>query len=183
MNGQCDIEIEAAQRSDAPFVAWTVLTALDINPDGRDDMVRCCADDQSMYSWRNALLAKVEGVTVGCIISYDGADYVRMREYTWSRLWGDSSIDEIRGVALETEAGEYYLDSLAVVPECRGCNIGRALIEGAMQMAGVRGYNRFGLIADINKPHLLDYYKSIGFREFDEIIFFGHTYKRLKCRK
>jgi ribosomal protein S18 acetylase RimI-like enzyme len=200
------IDITPAEPEDAPFVAWTVLTALDIDPEGRDDITRCCSDPRSMYSWRHALIARAGGRPVGCIISYDGADYVAMREYTWSRYWSGFSLEEIRRVALETYPGEYYLDSLAILPEYRGRRveevyvhtgsgaadvsheapqyrghrIGEALIREAMAQASHRGYSDYALIADIAKPNLQAYYKSIGFTEQEEILFFNHRYKRMK---
>lgn len=176
-----NISIEKATVNDAPFVAWTVFTALDMSVD--DDMsqiTRCCADNNTIYSWRRALLAKVDGKTVGCLIAYDGADYLTQRQYTWSMIWDDFDADLVKNIAIETVPGEYYLDSMAILPEYRGHNIGKSLMFEAIKKGRLAGFTRFGLIVDINKPHLYQYYRTLGFENTGHIQFFSHRYNTLR---
>jgi ribosomal protein S18 acetylase RimI-like enzyme len=176
------VNIDPGRIVDAPFVAWTVLTALDIDSDDMQSVIDCCVDVHSMYSWNKALIAKVNGKCVGCIISYDGAEYSRLRNYTWAKMWNSFDSNYVNNIAHETYPGEYYLDSIAVIPQYRGVNIGKMLILEAIRIGAEQGHTRFGLIVDVKKPHLYDYYKSLGFNRIGSMEFFGHTYHRMQLK-
>lgn len=177
-----NISIENATVDDAAFVAWTVLTALDMSTDDMCAVEKCCADKSTIYSWRRALLAKVDGKVVGCLIAYPGEDYVQQRERTWAMLWGDFDADYVKNIAYETAPREYYLDSMAILSEYRGHDIGKSLMFEAIKAGRMKGYKQFGLIVDVKKPHLFDYYQSIDFERVGDIQFFGHLYYKL-CLK
>lgn len=174
-----NVTLRNATAGDTPLVAWTVLTALDMDASDLEWVMESCADHRSMYSWNKAIIATVDGVPAGCIVSYPGDDYESLRQYTWARLWGDVDEEFIRNTPAETGPGEYYLDSLAIKEEYRGHNIGKQLMEAAMAHGRELGYNRFGLLVDINKPRLQDYYASLGFSKSHQVLFFGHTYWKM----
>lgn len=181
-----DIKIREARPDDAPFVAWAVLTALDLDESALDRFSRSCADEKSLYSWKNALIAEADGKPAGCIVAYPGDVYDTARRYTWPRIWADGSSatgrkhPDIDSIEPETQPGEFYLDTLAVIPAFRGAGIGRLLIGSAMRRGRDAGYRRFSLIADIHKSGLLNYYAQIGFSTVGEIDFFGHRYYRMQ---
>ena len=99
--------------------------------------------DDSQYSWRNAFVAVDEEATegnveyapvAGAIVGYNGADLRRLRrrfqEEALRQLGMDySQMDD------ETEAGEFYLDSLAIYPEYRRRGIARQLLQRASEHA------------------------------------------------
>lgn len=132
-----------------------------------------------MYSWNKSIIAYVEGKPIGVIISYPGDSYDSLRKYIWPRLWGDIDKETIEKTDVEAYPGEYYLDSMAILPEYRGYSIGKSLIEAAIEQGRSLGYDKFTLLVDCNKPKLKAYYESIGFNEIGEMIFFGHRYKRM----
>lgn len=173
------ISVRPATREDVRLVAWTVLTALDMPDDDIIRMMESCADDRSMYSWKNSLIATADGSPVGCLISYRGDDYDYMRQYTWRRLWGHEYDETIAATPPEAEAGEYYLDSLAIDPAWRGRNIGKRLMLAAIERGKALGYQRFSLLVSLNKPRLLEYYRSLGFKIVSQVAFFGHQYHKM----
>jgi ribosomal protein S18 acetylase RimI-like enzyme len=175
-----DVEIRNATVEDAKFVAWTVLTALDMDDDGVEAVMRSCKDEMSLYSWRHARIATVNGCAVGCLISYEGTQYMQLRDLTWSQIWG--AIDEQYLSSIEAEAypGEFYLDSMAILPEYRGYNIGKWLLLDGLERGKERRCQAVTLIVSVEKPHLCEYYKEVGFHEYGQMEFFGHCYKRLK---
>ena len=63
-----NIEIRDAKKQDVEIVAWTVLTALDMETNEIDKFIRSCLEEDSIYSWRNSIVATVDGKTVGCFI-------------------------------------------------------------------------------------------------------------------
>ncbi|MDE6023739.1 MAG: GNAT family N-acetyltransferase [Muribaculaceae bacterium] len=174
-----EITIRRATEDDSETVARTVLTALDMDTSNMEWVKQSCGDPQSMYSWNKSLIAEADGKPIGCIISYKGDDYQTIREYTWSRLWKDLDPETIKNTAIETYPGEYYLDSLAINPEYRGNGLGKDLMLAAIDYGKTLGYEKFSLIVALEKPHLKDYYATLGFVEENEVDFFGHRYKRM----
>ena len=80
------MRIRPATIEDAPFVAWTVLIAVGIeNPDNNliDSVTGMCRRTGVLYSCQNSMVAEQDGKVVGCLISYDGADYQSMRTETF----------------------------------------------------------------------------------------------------
>lgn len=175
-----NITIKKATQEDAPFIAWTVLTALDMNTENLNKTIESCRDSKSLYSWKNSIIAYNNQHPIGCIISYPGDNYKEMRDYTWHQLWGKEHCDKIENVALETKKGEYYIDSFAILPEYRGGKIGLLLLKAAIHQGQKLGYTKFALIADNLKDNLIKYYQNIGFTPQEEISFFGHNYRRME---
>lgn len=174
-----DITVHKASPKDIKTVAWTVLTALDMDTHDLEWVKESCADELSMYSWNKSIVAVVDGKPVGAIISYPGDDYNALRQYTWKRLWNDIDSDTIIKTEVEAHPGEYYLDSMAIQPEYRGLSIGKSLIEAAIDQGKSLGYKKFTLLVDCNKPRLKAYYESLGFQKNGEMTFLGHRYKRM----
>ena len=48
-----NIEIRDAKIEDVEIVAWTVLTALDMETDEMKKFIDSCSDESTMYSWKN----------------------------------------------------------------------------------------------------------------------------------
>lgn len=171
-----NILLRAADEGDVELVARTVLRALDMDTRDLEWMKKSSADELSMYSWNKSIVACIDGKPVGAIVSYPGDDYDSLRHYTWPRLWNVKDTKEIDEMQPEALPGEYYLDSLAVLPDYRGHGIGKLLIEAAMLHGRKLGYKRFSLLVNVGKPRLKAYYESLGFKEQEDILFFGHKY-------
>ncbi len=84
--------------------------------------------------------------------------------------------------------GEFYLDSMAILPEFRGKayeyagstdRIGHILMLDGIEEGRSKGFSRISLIVDKAKPRLKIYYSALGFRPDGEILFFGHLYDRM----
>ena len=84
--------------------------------------------------------------------------------------------------------GEFYLDSMAILPEFRGKayeyagstdRIGHLLMLDGIEQGRRKGFPRISLIVDKAKPRLKSYYSALGFRPDGEILFFGHLYDRM----
>ena len=75
-------------------------------------------------------------------------------------------------------AGEYYLDSLAIIPEFRGHGLWRLLFDDAVETAKGKGFHRVTLICDESYPKLAQLYTSYGFVPENTILFFETL-----CRK
>lgn len=159
-----------------------MISAMGIQWDDMALIESVCADPDTLYSWTRARVLTVDGEAAGALISYPGADYERLRVRTWEWIWGrDAAAPE--GYEPETYAGEYYLDSLAVRPEHRGCGYARRLLLDGVSKGHALGFgDHITLIADTENPALISYYESAGFCPLSRMLFFGHDYTRMCIR-
>ncbi|MDD7455329.1 MAG: GNAT family N-acetyltransferase [Bacteroidales bacterium] len=173
--------IRNAVPSDAEFIAWTLMTALGTELGDLDRALPMCQAEDSLYSWKHARIAVTEdGTIAGCLISYPGEVYERLRDRTLKRFLGNV-VDKMVRQKFESETfpGEYYLDSLAVKPECRRHGIARLLMKDGIAKGCALGFRRITLIAKSASPALLAYYGSMDFVAEDRMTFFGEDYTRM----
>ena len=183
------ITVRAATREDAQTIARVVAMAIGdesalLNYCGEEYLAvltAVAASDSTQYAWSRALVAEVNGIVAGGIVGYDGAQLRELREGTFSII--RKQIGRIPTIADETEAGEYYLDSLAIFPEFRGIGAAHALIEEFCHQAFTNGHHRVGLIVDQENPEAERLYSSLGFMRVGIRTFLGHTMWHLqRCR-
>ncbi len=167
-----------------------------------EGMTEICRREDTLYSWKNTLVACVEvgregcsdasdcemgiqdscsgnaSMVVGSLTSYDGADYLAMRELTFGIArekfgWEPPLMDD------ETQAGEWYMDSLAVHPSFRGRGLAQLLFSQAFEVAEALGFTQASLIALASADRLVSFYESLGFRPEGHLNCFGHDYLRM----
>lgn len=163
--------IRDATPSDAPFLAKCVMAGLHIydfeSEIPKDEkkfqlLTECEQRGDLLYTYRNSRVAEVDGISVGSILSYPGEFYKELRRRTFSELLSDFATLDTDSEQ-ETGPGEYYLDSMAVLPSYRGRGIGRALMQDSIQHGISLGYHKITLLVDSEIPHLINLYSSIGF--------------------
>lgn len=187
--GTPKIIVRQARSEDAVVIARAVAMAI-----GDEGALRnYCGDDylvvlteiarreNTQYSWKCALVTEVEGVVAGAIVGYDGALLGELREGTYVVI--QERIGRTPTIPDETEAGEFYLDSVGVLPEFRGLGIGRALVGALAEKAFAEGHKQVGLIVDFGNPQAEKLYASLGFERVGTKLFFGHKMWHLQKRK
>lgn len=182
------ITIRDAVAADAPFIArcvWAAIEMLHIEDDVPDEMrevfnylVDICLMDDTLYSYRNAAVAEVNGCVVGALVAYDGARYAAMRKTTFDLVEKNMGV-KLEHNVMETGEGEFYLDSLAVMPQFRGLNIGKMLMQNRMELARGLGIGKVSILVDKDKPRLQAYYESLGLALAEEIFVFNSWYNKL----
>lgn len=134
--------------------------------------------ENSQYSYRNTLVAMDGDKVIGISVSYDGARLHELRrafiEAAKKYIGKDHS-----GMDDETQAGELYLDSLAILPEYRRQGIARKLLKGTKERANRLGLPCVGLLVDKDNPIGEALYTSIGFRYINDNQWGGHPMKHL----
>jgi len=192
------IEIREANRNQAAEIARLIMMAMTDEcclhfcgeghglDDFREMMTQLVARDDSQYSWRNTLVAMLtdgnqpsEGAKViGIATAYDGAKLHELRrafiESAKQYLDADHS-----GIDDETQAGELYLDSLAVLPEFRRQGVASQLLEATAQRARQMGIPQVGLLVDKGNPAGERLYLSCGFHYENDSMWGGHPMKHL----
>ena len=175
-----EIVVREATREDADIIARAVAMAIGdrealcdyCGEDYLSVLTEVAAEDVSQYSWRCAYVAELNGVVAGAIVGYDGAMLAQLREGTFDVL--RKRIGCVPQIADETEVGEYYLDSVGVLPEFRGLGVGRELIAVFCEKVFAKGYDCVGLIVDYDNAQAEKLYFSLGFRRVGTRQFFGH---------
>ncbi len=145
-------------------------------------MTRLVERDNTQYSYRNALVATdSQGTVTGICVSYDGALLRRLRapfiEAAKTDFGRDFSMMED-----ETQAGELYIDSLAVKPENRGQGIASALLRATIDKARQMGLPATGLLVDCGNPNAERLYRSLGFEYANDATWGGHPMKHMQVR-
>lgn len=183
-----DLLLHDATPVDAQFIARVVLAGIDmvdiVEPVSKDyqpilhHLVDICQMEDTLYSYRHTRIAEVGGRTIGALIGYDGGRYVEMRAKTFGLIQQTSGLNLSKN-AMETGEGEFYLDSMAILPEYRGRKIGLKLMRDRMDWAIQRGFKVITLLVDKDKPQLQRYYESLGFEFSEEIFVFGAWYNKM----
>lgn len=181
------LQFRPATPTDASFIARHVLEALHwemyqmpLAPHKQaawQELTPICQQPDVLYSYRHATIAELDGQPCGVLVAYDGASYHALRLHTFSQLSHFRGTD-INSMADESQAGEWYIDTLAVVPEMRGRGIGRELLQQAITTATERQLQAT-LLVDPDNPKALHLYQSLGFCKRGEIFAFGQIYWRM----
>ena len=176
------ITIRRATKVDARFIAENVLRALHI--DEADDshiehLAGISRRDDTLYSWRNSTIALYDGVPAGLMVAYDGARYRRMRDITFPmiRIYVG---DDYESKDDETCAGEFYLDSLSVLPEFQRRGIASALIQEMFRLRDEAGIPHATILVDPENETAYSLYTKNGFRKNGQVTVFNTTYDRLE---
>ena len=196
--GKCaEVSIRDAREDDAEFLAQVILAAAHLSDMGADtansdsagtaaatsagDLTTICRRTDTLYSWRNARIACACGKRAGAMVSYPGDIYVAARSITFPLLPGLTQA-QIDATDIETLPGEWYLDSLAVLPEFRRAGLGKMLVTDAIELGRNAGYAQFTLLAEKSSTHLVEYYTRLGFSIESSKLYLGNAYWRMVRR-
>lgn len=170
-----DIVVRPARREDAEAVAEAVCMAVgyDTTNPLYPVFLELARREVAQYSYLNALIAEVDGEVAGAIVGYDGARLEELRAPIYPLL--EEHLGSAPHIEDETEAGEYYLDSLGVRSAFRGMGVGSMLINAACDKAYSEGHERVGLIVDYDNPNAERLYTSLGFERVGTKLFLGHN--------
>lgn len=184
------IEIKDARKEQSASIARLIMMAMTDDcclhfcgvGHGLDDFRRMMTSlverEDSQYSYKNTLVAMDDEKVVGVAVSYDGARLHELRqafiEAAKEQIGKDHS-----GMDDETQAGELYFDSLAVLPEYRRQGIARKLLRATKEKADQMGLPCLGLLVDKGNPAGESLYASVGFRYVNDSYWGGHPMKHL----
>ena len=184
------VEIQEATKNQAAEIASLIMMAMTDDcclyfcgkgyglEDFRQMMTMLVEREDSQYSYKNTLVAMDASKVVGISVSYDGGRLHELR-----RAFIEAAKEQIgkdhSGMDDETQAGELYLDSLAVLPEYRHQGIARILIRATKERANSMGLPCVGLLVDKANTSGEAFYSSVGFRYVNDSMWGGHPMKHL----
>ena len=148
---------EAARIADLIIMAMTEECCLHFCGPGHDIrdfrrvMTSLVARPDTQYSYNNTLVATIEDNIVGICVSYDGGMLHSLRQPFIEAAKQEWGMDH-SAIPDETQAGELYLDSLAVDPAYRGRGIARLLLEASVEESKRMNLPSTGLLVDVGNP-------------------------------
>ncbi len=184
------IEIKNARKEQSAEIARLIMMAMTDDcclhfcgeghglNDFRRMMTSLVEREDSQYSYRNTFVAMDDETVVGIAVSYDGARLHELRqafiEAAREQIGKNhSDMDD------ETQAGELYLDSLAVLPEYRRHGIAQRLLKATKEKADQMELPCVGLLVDKGNPAGECLYASVGFICMNDSYWGGHPMKHL----
>lgn len=182
------IEIVGARKEQAAEIASLIMEAMDYDccqnfageahtlEDFHRMMTSLVEMDDSQYSYRNTLVALVDGQLAGCLVGYDGKDLQHLRKRFIEKA-AEYLEQDFSDMDDETQAGEYYLDSLCVKKEFRKRGLATRLIKEAIKR---HGSQPVGLLVDHTHPWAERLYRAIGFEFVNETTWGGHAMNHLQ---
>lgn len=186
------MEIQFAQKFQARSIARLIMQAMNYEccqyfagPDYTlDDFERVLTDlvlsDNSQYSYNNTVVAVDEdGDVCGVCVSYDGGQLHSLRE-AFVKAMKDNFGRDFSDIPDETEAGELYIDSIAVSEKCRGKGIATKLLHAVIEKARNMGLPAVGLLVDKGNPKAERLYARVGFQYVNDNTWGGHPMKHLQ---
>ena len=188
------MKIIPARQQDAPYIGKAVCygigeeICLDFaGPGGTVADVEkfftaLAAGTDSQYSYLNAIVAvddsRAGEPVMGVCVGYDGAELHRLRQAFFDAMLAEKGRD-MPGMADETSPDEFYLDTLAVMPEYRGHGVGGALLMALAERGSRLTGKPAALLVDYDNPKAEALYRRLGFRHKDDRPFAGVRMKHM----
>lgn len=137
--------------------------------------------EQNQYSYQNCWVMESVGKIIAAVNVYDGAKLVQLRQpvsqYIQTNFNDDFNPED------ETQAGEYYIDSLGVAPEWQGKGIGSMLLKFLIEKYVVQNGETLGLLVDDENPNAKRLYLKLGFKSVGKKILVGKQLEHLQIQK
>ena len=132
------------------------------------------------YSYENILVWVNKDLVCGMIMAYDGGRLKELRlpflNYTRSKLGFIGTPED------ETQAGEFYIDCLAVFPQFQGGGIAKELINAASARAAELNHDVVGLLVSKDNDKAKKLYTKLGFKVVGEKALLGGKHYHLQYR-
>jgi ribosomal protein S18 acetylase RimI-like enzyme len=166
------ITIRKAKPEDSPKVASLIsLAMLDIvfgfigvksTEKAMDFMTALVSVKGNQYSYENCWVVETENEIIAAACLYDGAKLQKLRKPVMAK------IKEMFGRDFqaedETQAGEYYIDSVGVDPRHQGTGIGTQLLQFLINEYVYKRKHTLGLLVDYDNPSAKRLYAKLGFK-------------------
>jgi len=138
------------------------------------------AKENNQYSYQNCWVAENEAGIVAAINVYDGAQLHALRQPVIERIQHMYKKDFTPED--ETEAGEFYIDTLGVHPQHQGKGIGSKLLQFLInEYVNNRG-ETLGLLVDETNPNAKRLYIRLGFKTVGNKVLVGKPMEHLQIR-
>ena len=184
------ITIRQASVNDAEAIASCLLLAMDTimyqfigeeNERKAEAFLAYFANkENNQYSYQNCWVAEKENIIIAAANIYDGATLEELRlpvlQYLKKEFGNDINPED------ETEAGEFYIDSIGVQTDERGKGVGSQMLQFLVDEYAVRRGKNLGLLVEEANASAKRLYIRLGFKRVGEKIFMGKKMEHLQLK-
>ena len=182
--------IRKAHAKDSTAISFHILLAMDeilyhfIGENSTEKatqfLINLISKEANQYSYENCWVAEIENEIAATAIVYDGAKLLDLREQVAKEIkimFGRDFNPEN-----ETQAGEYYVDCLAVSPYQQGKGIGSKLLHFLIDEYVYKRNEPLGLLVDKDNPDAKKLYLKLGFESVGETTLAGKELEHLQFK-
>ena len=184
------ILVRKATLNDSEIIATHLLLAMDEivykfigeeDPEkAKEFMLHFVKKDNNQYSYQNCWVVEDNMKVVAAVNLYNGALLSELREpvieYVRSKFNKDFNPED------ETQAGEYYIDSLGVNPNQQSKGIGTKLLQFVIDEYVNKHSQTLGLLVDETNPNAKRLYLKLGFKSAGRKVLFGKNMEHLQIK-
>lgn len=135
----------------------------------------------NQYSYENCWVAEDHTNVVGAVNLYNGASLSELREPIIEYL--RSKFNRAFHFEDETQAGEYYIDSLGVDPTHQKQGIGTQLLQSIIDEYVGKNNHTLGLLVDEENQNAKRLYLKLGFKSSGKRVLFGKKMEHLQIKR
>ena len=183
--------IRKAKPEDANAIATHILLAMEdivyqfIGEESREKasqfLVNLIRKKENQYSYENCWVIEVEHEVAAVAVVYDGGKLQELRMPVAQEI--KSMFNRDFNPEDETEAGEYYIDSIGVNPLRQGKGLGSKLLQFLINEYVSKQNGTLGLLVDKDNPNAKKLYLKLGFEPVGEKILVGKGMEHLQFGK
>lgn len=184
------MEIRRAKKEDAHQIAGIMILAMteivyqfigrEDFEEGKKFLAQLIQDEGNQYSHQYIFVAENQDGILGQICLYPGAQLEKLRQPVLDHIKKEYGIDY--QVANETEAGEIYLDTIAVSELAQGKGVGKLLINYVIEEFVHKRNEVLGLLVDDENPGAKRLYEKLGFIVRREVSIFGKKMEHMQYK-
>lgn len=181
--------IRKATLKDAENIASLLLLAMEdiifkfINQNNvdkaRNFLLHFVKQENNQYSYQNCFVAE-ENQIIAAVNLYDGAKLAELRtpvsQYIKTHFNKNFNPED------ETQAGEFYIDSLGVLANQQGKGVGTKMLHFLIHEYVSQNQQTLGLLVDKENPQAKKLYLKLGFKSVGEKILVGKTMEHLQIK-
>lgn len=146
----------------------------------RDFMLYFSQRENNQYSYQNCWVVEVDNEVVAAVNIYDGAKLEALRRPILEYI--QTFYNKVLIVEDETEAGEFYIDTLGVNPSQQGKGIGSKLLQFLIDEYVIKQGKTIGLLVDEDNPNAKRLYLKLGFKSVGRKVLVGKNMDHLQMR-
>lgn len=136
--------------------------------------------ENNQYSYQNCFIVEDDNQIIAAANIYDGAKLKQLRSPIIKYI--ETHFSKVFNPEDETQAGEFYIDSLGVNPSQQGRGIGAKLLKFLIHYYVTQNNKAIGLLVEENNPNAKRLYEKLGFEPVGEKILVGKKLMHLQIQ-
>ncbi len=184
------MQIRKAKKEDAIQIAELMILAMteivyqfigkEDFEEGKKFLKTLIEQEKNQYSYECIFVVENQDGILGQICLYPGAQLEQLRQPVLDYIKTQYAIDY--EVANETQAGEIYVDTIAVSATAQGKGIGKLLLNHVIEEYVHKNKEVVGLLVDFDNPDAKRLYEKLGFVVKKELSIFGKKMEHMQYK-